>query len=414
MICGAGIAGLSLAHELVRHGWEVTLAERAPGLREQGYMMDFFGPGYVAAERMGLLGRLRDLSYDVEALAYVDERGRTRATVRYASLARALDGRLLSIMRPDLERALREAVGGGAEFRYGDTVTDFAEGGDRVQVVFADDSVRDADLLVGADGIHSHVRRRLWGAEEQFLRYLGLHTAAYTFTDPGVHAALAGRFVMTDTMGRTIGLYGLQGDRVALFAAHTSDDPALPEDRRTALLDRYAGLGWVVSRALELCPPGEEIYYDQVAQVELPSWRRGHVALLGDACQAVSLVAGQGASLAIAGAGVLADHLVTAPSVPTALERYQAQWGPVVIAAQQAGRRGAEWFLPLTEARRRRRRLMLRLMALPGLDRLLAQGLVGRTRRPRRSGVSPVRAPAPNRRATPGRSAPSPGPGPHP
>jgi 2-polyprenyl-6-methoxyphenol hydroxylase-like FAD-dependent oxidoreductase len=114
--------------------------------------------------------------------------------------------------------------------------------------------------------------------------------------------------------------------------------------------------------------------------VELPRWHHGHVALLGDACQAVSLVAGQGASLAVAGACVLADHLATAPSVPTALQRYQAQWRPVVLARQRAGRRGAEWFLPLTDARRRHRRLMLRLMSVPGADRLIARGLVGRTR----------------------------------
>jgi 2-polyprenyl-6-methoxyphenol hydroxylase-like FAD-dependent oxidoreductase len=227
------------------------------------------------------------------------------------------------------------------------------------------------------------VRGHLWSAGEQFLRPLGLHTAAYTFTDSAVHAALAGRFVLTDTAGRTLGLYGLRGDRVAVFAVHSSAEPVLPDDPRSALRDRYAGLDWVIPRALDLCPPGDQVYYDRVAQVDMPHWCRGHVALLGDSCQAVSLVAGQGASLAVAGAEVLARHLTTSPSVPPAVQRYQEEWRPVIVAAQQAGRRGAEWFLPLTESRLRRRRFMLRLMALPGLDRLLAQGLVGRTRAPR-------------------------------
>lgn len=386
VICGAGIAGLSLAHELVRHRWDVTVVERAPGPREQGYMMDFFGLGYLAAERMGLLERLHELSSEVESLAYVDELGRTRAAVRYASLARALDGRLLSIMRPDLERALRAAVGDAAQIRYGQTVASFSEDGDGVQVEFTDGTHHRADLLVGADGIHSRIRRRLLDVEGSCLRYLGLHTAAFIFTDPAVHAALAGRFVMTDTVDHAIGLYGLREGRVAAFAAHTSADPSPPDDPRSTLRDRYAGLGWVIPRALELCPPGEEVYYDQVAQVELPLWHRGHVALLGDSCQAVSVVAGQGASLAVAGAHVLAEHLASAPSVPAALQRYERQWRPEVIARQQVGRRGAEWFLPLSDARRRRRLLMLRLMTLPGFNRLLAQGLVGRTRTRGRNG----------------------------
>lgn len=380
VICGAGIAGLALAHALARAGWEVTVVDRAPGPRRQGYMMDFFGPGHRAAERLGLLPRLRELAYDVEALAYVDEQGRTRVSLDYARLVESVDGRLLSLMRPDLEQALREAVVGAAELRYADTVAEFTELADGVRVVLADGSARQVDLLVGADGIHSQIRHRLWGEESRFLRYLGLHTAAYTFTDPAVHAALAGRFVMTDTVGQTLGLYGLREHRVAVFAAHTSADPALPADPREALRERYTGLGWALARALEKCPPGEEVYYDQVAQVELPRWHRGHVALLGDACQAVSLLAGQGASLAVAGAEVLADHLVSAHSVPLALQRYQEEWHPVVTAQQRAGRRGAEWFLPLTDARRARRRVMLRLMALPGLDRILARGLVGRTR----------------------------------
>ncbi|GAA4283681.1 FAD-dependent monooxygenase [Brevibacterium daeguense] len=378
VICGAGIAGLSLAHELVRHRWDVTIVERAPGPREQGYMMDFFGPGYVAAERMGILDRLRELSYDVKALAYVDHRGRTRAGLSYAKFSQALDGRLLSIMRPDLERALRAAVGSGADIRYGRTVSGFSEEGDGVAVELDDGSRRHVDLLVGADGIHSRIRSLLLGTNQ--LRYLGLHTAAFIFSDPAVHAALGSRFVMTDTVDRVIGLYGLREGRVAAFAAHTSAEQALPDDPRAALLDRYAGLGWVIPHALEQCPPNDELYYDQVAQVELPRWHRGHVALLGDSCQAVSLLAGQGASLAVAGAHLLAGHLASAPSVPVALARYERQWRPVVTARQEASRRGAEWFLPLSQARRRQRLLMLRLMNLPGLNRLLAGGLVGRTR----------------------------------
>ena len=79
VVCGAGIAGLSLAHELATRGDEVVLLERSPGPREQGYMMDFFGPGYDAAEQMGVLPAILDVSYDIGEASFVDSQGRSRA-----------------------------------------------------------------------------------------------------------------------------------------------------------------------------------------------------------------------------------------------------------------------------------------------------------------------------------------------
>ncbi|MGH4015516.1 MAG: FAD-dependent oxidoreductase, partial [Pseudonocardiaceae bacterium] len=102
VICGAGIAGLALAHRLGTLGWDVVVLEKAPGPRTQGYMTDFFGPGYDAAEAMGVLPRLHELGYDVQEVRYLDETGRRRARLRFAQFAKAVHGRLLSIMRPDL------------------------------------------------------------------------------------------------------------------------------------------------------------------------------------------------------------------------------------------------------------------------------------------------------------------------
>src|SRR4028118_812807 len=113
LICGAGIAGLALAERLTGHGWDVTVVERAPGPREQGYMIDFFGLGYDAAEATGIRPRLHELGYRVDGLGYVDASGRRRARLDYGRFARVVHGRLLSIMRPDLERADRKGVGWG-------------------------------------------------------------------------------------------------------------------------------------------------------------------------------------------------------------------------------------------------------------------------------------------------------------
>ncbi|MQA17082.1 MAG: FAD-dependent oxidoreductase [Pseudonocardiaceae bacterium] len=380
VICGAGIAGLALAQRLACHGWDVTVVERAPGPRTQGYMIDFFGLGYEAAEQMGVLPRMRELAYQIREAKYVDEAGRRRAGLDYDRFARVVDGRLLSIMRPDLELALREQVADAVEIRFGHSITDIENSAERARVTLTDGAVLDADLLVGADGIHSTVRRMVFGDEQRFLRYLGLHTAAYAFDDAAIHGRLDDSFCLTDTTSKMMGFYGLRDSRVAVFAVHQSPDPTLPDDVRAAVRDTYSSLGWVAPDALARCPESHQVYYDQVAQVEVPEWSRGRVTLVGDACQAVSLLAGQGASLAVAGAYVLAEHLATADSVEQALVRYQRQWQPVVTSKQATGRSGIEWFLPSSPTRLRMRRIMTKLTVVPGLDRYVGNALVGKAR----------------------------------
>ena len=174
-----------------------------------------------------------------------------------------------------------------------------------------------------------------------------------------------------------MGLYGLRDGRVATFCVHRTKDPTLPADPQAAVRQIYCSLGWVVPRALDRCPPGSELYYDQVAQVEVPEWTRGRVTLVGDACQAVSLLAGQGASLAVPGAYVLGERLAPAHSIDDALAGYEHVWRPVVAEKQRVGRSGAEWFLPKTMAQLWARRLMLAFSTLPMVDRYVAAALLG-------------------------------------
>ncbi|WP_300013668.1 FAD-dependent monooxygenase [Pseudonocardia sp.] len=375
IVCGAGIAGLAVAGELGRAGWNVTVLEQAPARREQGYMIDFFGPGFGAAEEMGLLERLRELAYDIDVVCFVDEHGRERE-IDYRLVASAQDGRLISLMRPDLELALFERLPDAVTVRFGATVDSVSDGADAATVRLADGSTHVADVVIGADGVHSGVRGALFGAEATPLRPLGFHTCAFTFHDPQLHEWLGTRWYLTDTMNRMAGCYALRDGRVAFFGAHEASGPA-PPDARAALLTAYAQLGEPTDRALAHCPPPAELYYDMVAQVELPRWSSGRVCLVGDACQAVSLLAGQGASLAVAGGRLLARELLRPAPHVEAFRSYETRWRPVVEEKQEAGRRAASTFLPRSRYELLIRRMGLRLLQWPVVGRLISARLVG-------------------------------------
>lgn len=384
LIAGAGIAGLVAARQLGLAGWDVELFERSPEPRRDGYMMDFFGPGVDASIRIGLYPRLQEAAYHVEAAEYVDQAGRPTCSIDYNQFARLAGGNVLSLLRPDIERAalaaLDDVPAGRISLRYGAQVV--RGGADETGgwlAVEGSAAVRRGDILIGADGIHSEVRAQLFGAEDAYLRPLGMRVCAFIVTDPSLNARFRNRFVLTDSIGRVAGLYSLRSAEVAAFMVYLDTQPgaAAAGSVRERLRGEFAGLGDAVDELLELCP--EHPYDDIVAQIVMPRWRSGNSVLVGDAGGAVSLLAGQGGSLAIAGAALLGEILGTVSSpadVEPALAEFERHWRPVVEAAQESGRRAATSFLPTNRTRRLLRRWILRATHLPGIDRLVARQIL--------------------------------------
>jgi 2-polyprenyl-6-methoxyphenol hydroxylase-like FAD-dependent oxidoreductase len=389
IVVGAGIAGLVAARQLGLAGWDVEVLERASAPRPDGYMMDFFGPGVEASERIGLYPRLAAVAYRVEAADYVDAAGRRTSSLDYAQLARLAGGKVLSLLRPDLERVALAALGdvpaGRIHVRYGTRVTHAwtDDGGAAVAVDGSPGEVLTADVLIGADGVHSAVRARIFGPEQGYLRPLGMRAAAFIVTDRRLNARFKNRFMLTDSVDRMAGLYSLRSDEVAAFlvyrdAAGVDRDSGM-QSVRERLRREFAGLGGAVDRLLELCP--EQPYDDVVAQIVMPEWQKGRAVLVGDACGAVSLLAGQGASLAVAGSALLGDMLgpVTSPNgIGVALGQFGQRWRPVVEVAQHAGRRAASSFLPATHAQRLLRRWTIRTTHVPGINRIAARQVLRR------------------------------------
>ncbi|WP_304454914.1 FAD-dependent oxidoreductase [Nocardiopsis sp. YSL2] len=398
IIIGGGIAGLATAWWLRHEGWEATVVERGPapspasglaaldapdsidGTLDRGYVIDYFGPGYDTLERMGLRARVHESGLGLNAVRYRRADGRDSARLDASVPARITGGRFLTLLRGDLEGVLREALGPAADVRYGTGIEEVRQDDEGVTAVLTDGSAERADVLVGADGIHSRTRRLVFGPESRYRRYLGAHAAAYVFTDPELMGVLANEFQAVEAPGVQAGMYRLSDTTGAAFLCHLSPDGSLPQDPRARLLEVHGGLGWLVPRLLAACPPRP--YYDEVGQIVMPGWSDARVALVGDACQAVSLMAGQGASMAVAAAEVLAQELgrlapgsgaakAGTDEVAAALRRYEGRVKPVIDTKQRAGRSLAKWFVPATPARLFVRRQALRLSSTPLAERVM-------------------------------------------
>jgi len=345
-IVGAGIAGLTLAMALRRFGHTPVVIEKAPRLRDSGYMIDFVGPGYDAAAQLGLLGDLGRIHQQIDRLAFLDPEGREKYSLRYTVLRRRLfRDRHFNFMRGDLEKILFERIASDVEFRFGVTVSSFTDDGTSVHLVLSDQRQLDADLLVGADGIHSHVRRLAFGPEERFVVPLGYRVAAFVVDHP-IDRIPEDTFSTITGRGCQVSVYPIPGDRVATLFVHRIPAAVRRDGPSVELNDVYRNMGWIVPSLLRAVPDPPALYFDGVDQVEIPRWNSGRLVLLGDACQAVSLLGGQGASLAMAGACVLARELNSTLDVRAALAAYERWVRPAVERKQRAGRQIAKWFVP--------------------------------------------------------------------
>lgn len=372
-ISGAGIAGPTLAYWLQRAGHQPTLIEQAPVLRRGGYVIDFWGAGFTVAERMGLLPRLREIGYRVREVRMVNRRGRRTAGFSADVFNRLLDDRFISLPRGELAATIHGALEGRVETLFGEEIQTLHQDGERVSLSFAGTPPRDFDLVVGADGLHSKVRTLAFGPEAGFERFLGYRVAAAEVRGYRPRDELV--YLTYTRPGRQVARFALRDDRTLFLfiftEAHAGPaDPRTREDRLTLLRRVYGEAGWECPAILEALDDTEEIYLDRVSQIVMPAWSKGRVALIGDAAACVSLLAGEGSSLAMTAAYTLAAELRQGDPL-LALRRYEERLRPLVARKQAGARRFAGWFAPRTALGLWLRDRVTGLLSIDPLARLL-------------------------------------------
>ncbi|OIN82664.1 FAD-binding protein [Mycobacterium malmoense] len=315
LVSGASVAGTAVAYWLGKHGYSVTVVERHPGLRPGGQAIDVRGPALTVLDRMGLLAAARDRRTQIRGASVVDRDGNELSRdTESTPTGGPIDSPSIELLRDDLIELLYGATQSTTEYLFGDSITALRDDGDSVEVTFERSAARRFDLVIGADGLHSNVRRLVFGPEAQFIERLGTYAAIFTvpnFLDLDYwqvwhygDSTMAGVYsARNNTEARAM---------VGFMETDLRIDYRDTEAQFAELERRMADDGWVRPQLRQYMRTAPDFYFDEMSQIKMDRWSKGRVALVGDAAYCCSPLSGQGTSVALLGAYILAGELASA------------------------------------------------------------------------------------------------------
>ena len=270
LISGAGVAGSTLAYWLARNGFKPTVVERSQGLRSSGNPVDVRGPVLPVVEAMGVVPSLRAAATRTTRMRLLNAAGRQVATVDMPGAR----GGEVEVPRADLAAVLYEAARDGAEFLFDDTVTGLHQDEDGVDVTFDRAAPRRFDLVIGADGLHSAVRRLAFGPERDFVHPTGLYVAT---TPLGESAGDPHDVLIYNTPGRLVSIHPARDKALVAFIFRSGANGFAYRDmeqHKRIVNEAYAGAGWRVPQLLDQLRVTDDLYFDAVSLVDCPRGRR--------------------------------------------------------------------------------------------------------------------------------------------
>lgn len=372
LISGASVAGPALAWWLARRGFRPVIVERSGQLRGGGYAVDFRGEVHLQVlGQMGLLEQIRARQTDLRSLTYVDEQGRTVASMPPVFFAGDVE-----VLRGDLAAVFYEATKNDTEYLFGDSVTGLVQDGDGVRVTFTHAAPRTFGLVIGADGVHSNIRRLAFGAEDEFAQGLGMYVSIFTVPN---FASLDHAGLLFSVPGKTAGIFAA-GDADHAIAQLYFTAPGLlyqphgdARQEQQTVAGQFGDLGWHVPRLLAEMPAAADFYFDTTSQIRMDAWSNGRVALIGDAGYAAG-PGGNGTGNAVVAAYILAGELAAAPGDHAlAFARYEQRLRRYVAGAQKQAAGSQAFLAPHTWKKIRQRNRFYKM-----LPHLPVSGLISR------------------------------------
>lgn len=378
-INGIGIAGPTFAWWLKKYGHEPVLFEKAPKLRTGGYVIDFWGVGYDIAEKMDILPSLHEKGYKVENLKVVGKEGEIKARMDMKGLAKVVNNRFISIERSGLSAAIYDALD-DVESHFGTSIIDIKNEDNGVVAKLSNGKSEEFDLVVGADGLHSKVREVTFGPEEKFEKFLDYWVAAFELTNYKKRDELT--YIMHTVPKKQVARFSMRNNKTLFLFIFSSEFvkkvPKNETEEKEALREVFKDFEWEVPEILERMKEVEDIYFDKVSQIHMDSWSKGRVTLVGDAAACVSLLAGEGAGIAMAESYVLAGEIEKSKgNYKKAFQNYEKFLMPFTKKKQKDALRFAGFFAPKNKLGLSMRNLGIKLSSNP----FFANLLVGRSLR---------------------------------